>query len=308
MSFSKEAAMRTEAGTSSPDDGSLLHEAGVRRRLAVFIRRSPLFGVGMLLCLSILMIAAFAPLIAPYPEDAGTTVRFASRLQPPSAQFWFGTDEVGRDVLSRVLMGTQATIMMALTVLFISVLIGVPLGVIAGFWKIGMLSGTIMRVTEVFLAIPSLVFVLSVSALLGPSLPVTILAISLAWWTWYARLAYGETLLLQQQQFVDAARVAGASSLRIAFSEILPNLTSVLLVKITVDLGYVVLLGASLGFLGLGVQAPTPEWGVMIANGRELLPDAWWLVTFPGLAIVITVVAFNLLGDGISDFLSSAYD
>ena len=162
-----------------------------------------------------------------------------------------------------------------------------------------------MRINEVFLAIPSLVFVLAVAALLGPSLPVVIAAIALAWWTWFARLAYGEALHIKEEQFVEAAQVSGAKGLRIAFGEILPNLTSVLIVKITLDIGYVILLGAALGFLGLGVQPPDPEWGIMVAEGRDQLPNAWWLTTFPGLAIFITVVGFNLLGDGLNDLLGA---
>jgi peptide/nickel transport system permease protein len=266
------------------------------------IRKSPLSITGIILCLVIVLLAIFAPAIAPYPEDAGPVVKFQQRLQAPSRAHWFGTDIVGRDVLSRVLIGSRISLIIAISVIFLATIIGVPLGIIAGYWG-GWLGASIMRVNEIFLAIPSLVFVLAVSSLLGPSLIVTVFAISLAWWTWYARLAYGEVISLREQQFVEAAVVSGASRLRIAFGEILPNILGVLIVKNTVDFGYVILLGASLGFLGLGVQPPAPEWGMMIAVGREQLPDAWWLTTFPGVAIFLTVVGFNLLGDGLTDII-----
>jgi peptide/nickel transport system permease protein len=288
-----------EAIAPPEDDAPISVATSLRTRTFAALRHSPLTLIGLALSLFIIAVAVFAPWVAPYPEDAGAVVKFQQRLQPPSAEHWFGTDIVGRDVLSRVVIGSRVSLVTALTVIVAATLIGVPLGIIAGYWS-GWTGASIMRLNEIFLAIPSLVFVLVVSALLGPSLPVTI---ALAWWTWYARLAFGETLSLKQEQFVDAARTAGASGLRIAFGEILPNLSSVLIVKITLDLGYVILLGASLGFLGLGPQPPAPEWGTMVAEGREQLPDAWWLTTFPGLAVFAAVVGFNLLGDGLNDIL-----
>lgn len=268
------------------------------------VRRSPMTMIGVVMCLMIIFLAAFAPLVAPYPEDAGRVVKFKQRLQAPSQEHWFGTDMVGRDVLSRVLVGSRISLIMAISVLLASTLIGVPLGLVAAYWG-GPLETVIMRVNEIFLAIPSLVFVLVVSALAGPSLIMSIFAISLAWWTWYARLTYGEVISIKKEQFVEAAVTSGASKLRIAFSEILPNIYGLIIVKATLDLGYVILLGAALGFLGLGVQPPAPEWGVMIADGREQLPDAWWLTLFPGLAIYVSVVGFNLLGDGLRDILGA---
>ena len=274
-------------------------------RIAVeTLRKSPLSMVGLFIVVLVLVLAIFGPWIAPFPDDAGATVNFAERLQPPSWNHWFGTDIVGRDVLSRVIVGARISMIIAACVIVLAVLIGVPIGIIAAYWG-GWLGNVLMRINEVFLAIPSLVFVLAVAALLGPSLPVVIAAIALAWWTWFARLAYGEALHIKEEQFVEAAQVSGAKGLRIAFGEILPNLTSVLIVKITLDIGYVILLGAALGFLGLGVQPPDPEWGIMVAEGRDQLPDAWWLTTFPGLAIFITVIGFNLLGDGLNDLLGA---
>jgi peptide/nickel transport system permease protein len=295
------------SGTTSAgglEDGPSSVEVSVWRLVFETLRKSPLSLVGLFIVLAVLVMAIFGPWIVPFPDDVGATVNFAERLQPPSWKHWFGTDIVGRDVLSRVVVGARISMIIAFFVMVLAVLIGVPIGIIAAYWG-GWLGNVLMRINEVFLAIPSLVFVLAVAALLGPSLPVVIAAIALAWWTWYARLAYGEALHLKEEQFVEAAQVSGAGGLRIAFGEILPNLTSVLIVKITLDIGYVILLGAALGFLGLGVQPPDPEWGIMVAEGRDQLPDAWWLTTFPGLAIFITVIGFNLLGDGLNDILGA---
>ncbi|MEQ8248952.1 MAG: ABC transporter permease [Alphaproteobacteria bacterium] len=286
------------------EDGPVSVAVPAWRIAAETLRKSPLSMVGLFIVALVLVLAIFGPWIAPFPDDAGATVNFAERLQPPSWKHWFGTDIVGRDVLSRVIVGARISMIIAACVIVLAVFIGVPIGIVAAFWG-GWLGNVLMRINEVFLAIPSLVFVLAVAALLGPSLPVVIAAIALAWWTWFARLAYGEALHIKEEQFVEAAQVSGASGLRIAFGEILPNLTSVLIVKITLDIGYVILLGAALGFLGLGVQPPDPEWGIMVAEGRDQLPDAWWLTTFPGLAIFITVIGFNLLGDGLNDLLGA---
>ena len=296
--------MADQTPATELEDGPVSVEVPAWRIAVETLRKSPLSMVGLFIVVLVLVLAIFGPWIAPFPDDAGATVNFAERLQPPSWKHWFGTDIVGRDVLSRVIVGARISMMIAACVIVLAVLIGVPIGIIAAYWG-GWLGNVLMRINEVFLAIPSLVFVLAVAALLGPSLPVVIAAIALAWWTWFARLAYGEALHIKEEQFVEAAQVSGAKGLRIAFGEILPNLTSVLIVKITLDIGYVILLGAALGFLGLGVQPPDPEWGIMVAEGRDQLPNAWWLTTFPGLAIFITVVGFNLLGDGLNDLLGA---
>lgn len=295
---------KDQAVAGGLEDGPVSVEVSSWRVALETLRKSPLSLVGLFIVIAVLVMAIFGPWIVPFPDDVGATVNFAERLQPPSAKHWFGTDIVGRDVLSRVIVGARISMMIAFFVIVLAVLIGVPIGIIAAYWG-GWLGNVLMRINEVFLAIPSLVFVLAVAALLGPSLPVVIAAIGLAWWTWFARLAYGEALHIKEEQFVEAAQVSGAGGLRIAFGEILPNLTSVLIVKITLDIGYVILLGAALGFLGLGVQPPDPEWGIMVAEGRDQLPDAWWLTTFPGLAIFVTVIGFNLLGDGLNDILGA---
>ncbi len=277
-----------------------VHKGNISRALYRFTK-SPLSLIGLSLVLMMVFIAIFAPFIAPYPEDAKNAVHFKDMFQPPSLKHPFGTDEVGRDVLSRVIFGSRISLMLGVIVLSIAVLIGVPLGLLAGYFG-GIVETIIMRLTDIFLSIPSLVLALAVSAALGPNLRNSMIAISFSWWPWYARLAYGETLKIKEEEFVEADESLGVSRIYIALREILPNMTSSLIVKVSLDLGYAILTGASLGFLGLGAQPPTPEWGTLISLGRTHLPGMWWLSTFPGLAIFVTVLGFNLLGDGLRDF------
>lgn len=269
------------------------------RRTLHRLRRSPLSLVGLAIVLGLIGMAIFAPQIAPYPEDIAT-VHFDRTFQPPSREHWFGTDEVGRDVLSRVIFGTRISLSIGLAVLAIALAIGVPLGLIAGYMG-GLVNTVIMRLTDIFLAIPPVVLAMAVSALLTPTLENSIFAIAFSWWPWYTRLIQGQVLSIKEETFVEASRSAGASAFYIAFKEILPNVLTILIVKVTLDIGYAVLTGAVLGFLGLGVRPPTPEWGTMASKGRLHLPTRWWLTTFPGLAIFITVLGFNLLGDGLRD-------
>jgi peptide/nickel transport system permease protein len=191
--------------------------------------------------------------------------------------------------------------MLGVVVLSVAVLIGVPLGLFAGYFG-GKVETIIMRITDIFLAIPPLVLALAVTAVLERNLQNSMFAIAFTWWPWYARLVYGETLSKKEEDFVEVSESLGASRLYIIFREILPNMTSPLLVKITLDMGYAILVGAALGFLGLGAQPPTAEWGTLVSLGRIHLPKMWWLSTFSGLAIFITVLGFNLLGDGLRDF------
>jgi len=249
----------------------------------------------------VVLLGIFAPFIAPYPEDARGAVHFKEVLQPPSCKHLFGTDAAGRDVLSRVIFGTRISLMIGVVVLSIGVGIGIPLGVLAGYFG-GGVATIIMRLTDVFLSIPPVVLALAVSALLTRNLQNTMFAIAFTWWPWYARLAYGETLSKKEEDFVEVSQALGASHLYIMFREILPNMTSSIIVKTTLDMGYAILTGAVLGFLGLGARPPTPEWGTLIGIGRMYLPKIWWVSTFSGLAIFITVLGFNLLGDGLRDF------
>lgn len=271
------------------------------------MKKSHLSLVGLGIVLLVILIAIFAPLIAPYPDDASGAISFDKMNEPPSWEHLFGTDEVGRDILSRVIFGARISLVLGATVLGIAIAIGVPLGLIAGFWG-GKVNTVIMRITDIFLAIPSLVLALAVAAIMEATLLNIMIAISFGWWPWFTRLVQGEVMSLKGEQFVLAAEGLGASKWRIAFKEILPNCVSTIIVKSTLDMGFVILVGASLGFLGLGAQPPIPEWGTMIAEGRVYLPDMWWQATFPGLAIVVTVLGFNLLGDGLRDVFDVQVD
>lgn len=271
------------------------------------MRRSTLSMAGLITVIIIILLAIFAPFVAPYPEAATGAVNFDIMNQPPSWAHLFGTDEVGKDILSRVIFGARISLILGFTVLSIALLIGVPLGVIAGFWG-GRVNAVIMRITDIFLSIPSLVLALAVAAIMEPTLMNIMIAISFGWWPWFTRLVQGEVLKLKGEQFVLAAEGLGSSKWRISFKEILPNCVSIIIVKSTLDMGFVILTGASLGFLGLGAQPPIPEWGTMIAQGRVYLPDMWWQATFPGLAILVTVLGFNLLGDGLRDVFDVQVD
>lgn len=263
-------------------------------------RQSNLSLLGFGIIAVVILAAIFAPQLAPYPNHAGIFVDFDRALQPPSAHNWLGTDDAGRDIFSRMLFGARISMVLGLMVLIIAVAVGVPLGLVAGYWG-GRSGDLIMRVTDVFLAVPPIALALAVTAALRPTLTNAMIAIAFAWWPWYTRLVYGQVLSLKEQQFVEASRGLGASRWRIAFLEILPNAWSPTIVKVTLDMGFVILTSSGLSFLGLGAQPPTPEWGTMIAEGRGYLPGAWWAATFPGLAIFLTVLGFNLLGDGLRD-------
>ncbi len=270
------------------------------RKMWSRFRQSSLSLIGFGLIAVIILAAILAPTLAPYPRHAGVFVDFDHALKPPSDHNWLGTDDAGRDIFSRMLFGARISLALGLAVLIIAVVVGVPLGVIAGYWG-GRLGDLIMRITDVFLAVPPIALALAVTAALRPTLTTAMIAIAFAWWPWYTRLVYGQVLSLREQQFVEASRGLGASPWRIAFREILPNAWSPIIVKLTLDMGFVILTASGLSFLGLGAQPPTPEWGTMIAEGRDYLPGAWWAATFPGLAIFVAVLGFNLLGDGLRD-------
>jgi peptide/nickel transport system permease protein len=249
-----------------------------------------------------LIVTAIGPWIVPYPEDARGAVHLERKLQPPSAAHWFGTDEVGNDVYTRVILGARVSLQIGLIITAIAALIGVPLGIVAGYLG-GTLGELIMRVTDVFLSVPALILALAVVGALGPGIVNAMLALSLVWWPGYVRLVQGKTLALKQETYVEAARAVGTGRLRIVFVHILPNCVSPIVVKASMDMGMAILAAASLGFIGLGAQPPYPEWGAMISHGRNYLPTWWWYSAFPGLAIYLTVLGFNLLGDGLRDLL-----
>ncbi len=255
--------------------------------------------LGLAIVVFVLLIALFGPLLAPYPEDASAS-HLLRRLKPPSAAYPFGTDNLGRDIFSRVILGARGALSIALTVVTTAMFIGVPLGLIAGY-RGGWLSELIMRVTDIVLAIPQLVLALALAQVMSPSLESAMLALSLTYWPYFTRIVFAETRRLSASLFIDALRGVGASTPRIVFLHILPNALSPVIVRATIGLGFTILVAAVLGFLGMGATPPAPDWGLAIAESRTYLPRAWWYATFPGLAILITVMGFNLLGDGLRD-------
>lgn len=271
------------------------------RRLAYRFRRSKLSLAGLFIILSVIVVAIFAPQLAPYPEDR-TTSHFEVGPQPPSLAHPFGTDTVGRDLLSRVMFGARISVSAGLFTISLTLVVGVTLGLIAGYSE-GWVNTVIMRVVDVFLSVPPLILAIAVIAVVGQSLVNALLAIVISWWPWYARLVHGEVLSVKEEQYIEASRSIGTGWVRILYREVLPNVVTPLTVKATLDMGTALLIVASISFLGLGAQPPTPSWGVIIAQGRQFIGSHWWISTFSGLAISYTVLGFNLLGDGLRDIL-----
>jgi len=256
---------------------------------------------GLVIVLAIVVVALIGPWVAPYPGDAAGS-HLLQRLKPPSAAFPFGTDNLGRDLLSRVILGARGALEVAVIVVVLAAGIGVPLGLVAGY-RSGWVSEAIMRVTDVFLALPQLILALALAQLMSPSLESAMIALALTYWPFFTRLVYAETRRLQSSLFVDALRGIGAGDGRILFLHILPNALSPIIVRATLGMGFTILVAAVLGFLGMGATPPDPDWGLTIAESRNYLPGAWWYSIFPGLAILVTVLAVNYLGDGLRDAL-----
>lgn len=265
-------------------------------------RSNRLSMIGLLMLIFILLVAVFAPVIAPFPEDATGKTNVMVRLQAPSAEHLFGTDKIGRDIFSRVVMGTGLALQVGTVIILLATSIGVTIGAIAGYAG-GWVDDILMRVTDIFLTVPALVLAIAISAALGKGIINTMIGISLVWWPGFARLTRSLVLSLREEPFVEAAYGIGAGHMRIIFRHILPNAVSPIIIKMTTDFGFAVLTAAALGFIGLGAQPPTPEWGAMINDGRRYFPDEWWIATFPGLAIWLLVFSWNLIGDGLRDVL-----
>ena len=280
------------------------HAAAFRqlRFYAWTFARSPSSMIGLVIVAAFLFLAAFGPAIVPYPEDATGAMNLANRLKPPSAAHWFGTDEMGNDLFTRVVVATRTSLYVGLVIVVIAGTIGVPLGIAAGYFG-GRTRMIIMRVTDVFLSVPGLVLALAIVAALGPGIINGIIALSIVWWPGYVRLVEAKALSLRGEAYVEAARSLGASSLRILLVHILPNCLSPIIVKASMDMGLAILSAASLGFIGLGARPPAPEWGAMISVARTYMPTWWWYTFFPGLFIYLTVLGFNLFGDGLRDIL-----
>ena len=262
--------------------------------------RNPLSVAGLTIVLGVILAAVFAPYLTPYPDHAAEFIDIFNTNQTPGAEYYFGTDHVGRDVFSRVVFGYRVSLMLGVAVLAIAVPIGVSLGLTAGYLG-GRVETVIMRITDIFLAIPSLVLAMAILGLFEPDLIMAMVAVSAGWWPWYTRLIYSQTRSIRVEGYVTAAQIVGASPLRIIVGEILPNCMGTILTKMTLDMGMVILVGSSLSFLGLGVQPPTPDLGTMVAEGAQYLPTYWWVSVSSGLAILLIVLGFNLLGDGLRD-------
>jgi peptide/nickel transport system permease protein len=264
-----------------------------------FLRASRLNVIAVTIVGLVVAVAIFGTWLAPYPPNQ---IDLLQRLLSPSVHHLFGTDDYGRDLFSRVLAGAWISLYVAAVILLASVAIGTVLGIISGLVG-GLTDEIIMRVTDLFLAFPALILAAAIAATLGPSLTHTMLALSTVFWPWYARLVRGQVLSLREREFILAARVAGASTGRIVFKHLLRNVFPLVIVQASLDVGYAILFTSSLSFLGLGAQPPSPEWGAMMTDARSFLEDFWWYPTFPGLALAVTVVGFNLLGDGLRDWL-----
>jgi peptide/nickel transport system permease protein len=263
--------------------------------------RNPLSVLGLVVLILIVLAAVLAPYITPYPEHARPYTNFRKASLPPSKTHFFGTDRVGRDIFSRVIFGYRFSLLIGVVVLSLGVPPGVILGLIAGYHQGTWIETIIMRITDIFLAVPPLVLALAITAMLTPNLFNQMMAIALVWWPWYSRLVFAVASSLRNQFFVREAELTGASKMHILFKEILPNCFAPIMTKMTLDMGIVILVGASLSFIGLGVQPPKPGLGTMVAEGAKRLPAEWWGTIFPALAIVVVILAFNLVGDGLRD-------
>jgi peptide/nickel transport system permease protein len=267
-------------------------------RVSTLVRADLLAAVGAVLLLLIVLSALAAPWLAPYPEDGTTATHATESLLPPGGSHLMGTDQVGRDVLSRLLYGGRTSLFIAVVVLFLSAAVGVTLGVIAGYAG-GVVRDVIMRVTDVFLAFPALLLSLALAVVLQPSVRTAILAIAATWWPWYTRLTASIASSIRSRGYVDAARCLGVAPVRVMLRHVLPNSLTPVLVQLSLDAGGVILTAAALSYLGLGAQEPTSEWGLMVEQGQALFTTDWWVVTFPGLAILLTAFSFNVLGEGL---------
>lgn len=250
---------------------------------------------GLLIVVGICFIATVGPFLVTYDP---ISQNLADRLQAPGLEHPFGTDDLGRDILSRVVYGAAITPVVSAIIIVITTLIGIAIGLISGYYG-GRVDDVIMRVTDMFLAFPSLVLAMAIAGVLGPSLTNAMLALIVTWWPEYARLVRGSTLSEREKEYVQAARAVGESNMRILFRHIAPNIVTPIVVKATGDIGLAILLTSSLSFIGVGAAPPSPEWGAMVAIGRHYITSAWWVVTFPGLAITIAVMGFNFLGEGL---------
>ena len=270
-----------------------------RQKMMRRVLREPTTMFGLIMVAIFIFLAIFAPLLSPVDP---IKQNISASLTPPSSEFWLGTDKLGRDIYSRILFGTRISLSVGLAVVFGAGSFGVLVGLVAGYVG-GWVDEVIMRVTDIFFAFPSLILAMSIAGALGPSLVNALIAVGVVSWPIYARLIRGQVMILREQEFVVAAQAIGAPGTRIVLRHLLPNTLAPLLVQASFDMGGVILSVAGLSFIGFGAQPPTPEWGVMISEGRNYITTQWWLTAMPAAAILFLVAAFNLIGDGLRDLL-----
>ena len=266
------------------------------------LSRNKLTFVSLVFIVLLVVLAILAPYIVPYPKHISDAANVAFKLTAPCQEYLFGTDELGRDIFSRIIYGTRISLLASVFAVALAMLIGITLGAIAGALG-GIVDDIIMRICDIFLSFPSLLLAIVIAAFAGPSLRNALIAIAISWWPWYARIVRGQAISLKERQFVKAARALGNVQSKIIFQHIVPNCMGPVIVQATMDLGGIILTLASLSFLGLGAQAPTPEWGLTINTSKTYFMNAWWYSVFPGLAIFVTVLAFNLIGDGLREIM-----
>ena len=272
------------------------------RRAFYRLRQSWLSVLGLVMVLLLLVLALAGNALAPFPEHIAGGINTAMRFKPPSSVHWMGTNELGQDVLSLVMGGARISLLAGIAVVLLAAVTGTILGGLAGYYG-GWTDELLMRFVDLMLTIPGLILAMAVAAALGAGTFNMVLAIALSWWPGFARLVRGEVLSKREETFVMAARALGAGPVRILWRHVLPNILSPIIVKMSLDIGFAVLTVASLGFVGIGVKPPTPEWGMLLSTSRGNLPDFWWTAIFPGIAIFVAVLGFNLLGDGMRDVL-----
>lgn len=299
MTQTDASAIETTSGLRNQQASTMYRSrTGFRYFLRRFAGETPLNLIALCIIAVFLILSVFGQMIAPYDP---VVPDIANKFAPPSSSHWLGTDELGRDIFSRVLAGTRISLGIATLILSIAITVGVLVGAIAGYVG-GWIDELLMRITDIFLAFPALILAMGIAASLGRDLKNVIIALTLVYWPWYARLIRGQVLMMRERDFVEAAHMIGMRPSRVLIRHILPNTIAPVIVQGTVDVGYAVLATAGLSFIGLGAQPPSPEWGTMIAGARTYFRVAWWYMTFPGVALTLTVVGFNLLGDGLRDY------
>ncbi|MCF8069469.1 MAG: ABC transporter permease [Desulfobacterales bacterium] len=266
------------------------------------MRKNRLLMLGLCIGMILFLTALFAPWIATHPEDAYGSLNMKEKLRPPGADHFMGTDNYGRDIFSRVVIGTRKSLSIGIGIVLIALIIGLPLGLIAGYYG-GKIDELLMRTCDGFLSFPQLLLPIVIGGVFGSSMKINMISLAIVWWPWYARLVRSQVLLVREQLYVMAAKSIGVKDRIIIVRHILANSISPVLVQVSLDLGYAILASASLSFIGIGAKPPAAEWGLMISEARPFFLNFWWTTTFPGLAIFVSVFAFNMLGDGLKEVL-----